>query len=465
MPKETPQTPENLTADPYFSGYVHISGDAGLTLHETATGFAKAMSNKAAQGLVVYVAPAHVIACLMQDGTAPGDAQDLWRNQAAPYLALLRKTRRRLTMHQLPLEDAAAAIQAVVSERLPEAAESALPTLPVAPELTEPFWQALAQLHISQDTQTSDAIDIVQSHSIGPVDPLNVDDIAPVLWERWHLRDAQNKNTAAQNTTLVEQIVGLEQDLAGIHNNLEAALHDQQSHVQELVAQIDAHAKMTQQQTSARNTAQQALEEAAAQIKTQQDIQADMQSRIDAKNKQIGTLTAERNWVRERRKAQEEETSAHKKHLAQLKAEKADLQSALALIEKTYSEKAGQMAAQTRQQEEAAQSALALAEKNHDEITDQMTAQICQLEEAVQLSSATQSNDNDDTVKETLRQVVRQLEISLSMSQTRQNETTQALHHAQEESTALQAKLDALHASTSWRATKPMRSVSLLVRK
>lgn len=439
MPKAAPQPSQPLQTEPYFSGYVHTPGDAALTLYDTIVAFTAAMAGKSAQGVVVYSAPAHVIACLMQEGADPTAAQDIWHGHAAPYVAMLRKLRRRLTLIQLPSKESASALQAVIEERMPEATASALPDLPLLPALTEPFWQALAQLHISQNVQTSDMIDILHSHSTGAVGTVDVPDIASVLWERWHAREAQtgkqHAQAATQNTMLVEQILALEQDLAGIHDALETAMHDQQAHVQELVAQIDAYAQMVQTLTAARDTSQQALEAATAQLKTHQATQADMQSRVDQKNKQIGTLTAERNWVRDKRKEHEEEAAAHKSRLAQLEGEKSSLEAMLA--------------------EKAA--VLELAEANHREMSTQMSTQICQLEDAVRFSYV-EHGGSGDTAKEALRQMVRQLEISLSMLQSRQRDV-------QEEKDTLQAQLAALHTSTSWRMTGPMRSVSRLVHK
>lgn len=515
MPKAAPQPSQSPQTEPYFSGYVYTSGDAALTFYNTAAEFAAAMAAKSAQGVVVYIAPAHVIACLMQDGAAPAAAQDMWHSHAAPYVAMLRKLRRRLTLIQLPSEEAASAVQAVIEERLPEAAASALPDLPIAPELTEPFWQALAQLHISQTVQTSDMIDILHSHSTGAVDTPEVPDIASVLYDRWRAREAQtgkhHAEATTQNAMLVEQIMALEQDLAGIHDTLETAMHDQQAHVQELVAQIDAYAQMVQTLTAARDTSQQALEAAAAQIKANQATQADMQSRIDKKNKQIGTLTAERNWVRDKRKEHEEEAAAHKKSLAQLEDEKKSLETLLAEksaefdtqkshLEAAMAEKSAELDAQKNhleaalaehttalgqaretliatqndqqtllterdtlkeqmQAELAAKTAaLALADENHREMSTQMSTQICQLEEAVRFSYVEHSDNSNDTAKEALRQMVRQLEISLSMLQSRQRDI-------QADRDSLQAQLDSLHTSTSWRVTGPMRSVSRLVRK
>ena len=492
MPKAAPQPSQSPQTEPYFSGYVYTSGDAALTLYNIAAEFAAAMAAKSAQGVVVYIAPAHVIACLMQEGAAPAAAQDMWHSHAAPYIAMLRKLRRRLTLIQLPSEEAASAVQAVIEERLPEAAASALPDLPIAPELTEPFWQALAQLHISQTVQTSDMIDILHSHSTGAVDTVDVPDIASVLCDRWRAREAQTGKHHAQATTqnamLVEQIMALEQDLAGIHDTLETAMHDQQAHVQELVAQIDAYAQMVQTLTAARDTSQQALEAAATQIKANQATQADMQSRIDKKNKQIGTLTAERNWVRDKRKEHEEEAAAHKRSLAQLEDEKKSLETLLAKksaeLDTQQSHLEAALAEQTTALEQARETlgatqsaaaerealkeqmqaelaaktaALALADENHREMSTQMSTQICQLEEAVRFSYVEHSG-SDDSAKEALRQMVRQLEISLSMLQSRQRDV-------QEEKDSLQSQLDSLHTSTSWRVTGPMRSVSRLVRK
>ena len=474
MPKAAPQPSQSPQTEPYFSGYVYTSGDAALTLYNIAAEFAAAMAAKSAQGVVVYIAPAHVIACLMQEGAAPAAAQDMWHSHAAPYIAMLRKLRRRLTLIQLPSEEAASAVQAMIEERLPEAAASALPDLPIAPELTEPFWQALAQLHISQTVQTSDMIDILHSHSTGAVDTVDVPDIASVLCDRWRAREAQTGKHHAQATTqnamLVEQIMALEQDLAGIHDTLETAMHDQQAHVQELVAQIDAYAQMVQTLTAARDTSQQALEAAATQIKATQATQADMQSRIDKKNKQIGTLTAERNWVRDKRKEHEEEAAAHKRSLAELDTQKSHLEAALAeqttaleqareTLGATQSATAEREALKEQMQAELAAktAALALADENHREMSTQMSTQICQLEEAVRFSYVEHSG-SDDSAKEALRQMVRQLEISLSMLQSRQRDV-------QEEKDSLQSQLDSLHTSTSWRVTGPMRSVSRLVRK
>lgn len=440
MPNAAPQPPQTATLQPCFTGYILAPGGAGLVAQETIADFTAAMAGKTAQGLIVYVAPQHAIACAMQDGASPAAAQDAWHTAAAPYLAMLRKMRRRLTLFQMPLENAAEALQAVVQERLAAAADADLPDLPPLPPQTEPFWQALAHLHISQNPQTVDMIDIVQSHSTGAVDPIDVHDIASVLSERWR---TQHDHATTQNTVLVDQIIGLEQDLAGIHGNLETALHDQQAHVQELVAQIDAYGQMVQTLTAARDAGQQALDAATNQIKTHEATQADMQSRIDKKNKQIGTLTAEREWVRDKRKAHEQEAANYKVQLAGVLAEHA---TALTTAQNDR--------ATLELQLEGTAAELAQAEENHAELTAQMSEQICQLEGAMQLNHTSQN----DSAKEALRQCVRQLETALASEQSRHADTKQAVEHAH-------AELEALHTSTSWRATKPMRSVSQLVRK
>lgn len=358
MSQTAPKSPEIPTTKSYFNAYVHAPGDTGLTQYKIHEEFAAAMADTSAQGLVVYAPPAHVLAHLMQDGATPAAARDLWEAQAAPYLALLRKTRRRLALFQVPRKNAPAEVQAVIQKRMPKVIAFALPDLPAVPELTEPFWQALAHLYIRHDPQISDMIDIVQSHSTGEVDPLQMDDIASVIRNRWVARDVQiskqYQKFVAQDGMLVGQVLRLEQGLA----------------------------------------------EKATEFETR--------------------------------------VSAFEAEAAKQESKAAELENKAAALE-------------------AETAKLMLADKHHREMMAQMTTQIGQLEKALQFSQSSDS-DIESTAKRALRQMVRQLETSLSMSQSRQTKTTQALRLAE-------AELAAVQASTSWRATKPMRSVSQIIRK
>lgn len=429
----------NPQMDKMFTGYVYTPGTAGLGVHATPQDFATAMADKAVQGLVIYAAPAQAIACILQDGAEPASALEQWDNLAQPYLALLRKMRRRLTLFQLPLDDNAPTLQTTLGERLPDIAASDIPDLPSSPTLTEPFWHALAMLHMTQDPAMMDVVDILQSHSTGSVETVTLHAATPVLFERWRAHEqqtqARQQQVTAQNALLVDQIVGLEQNLADIHDNLETVMHDQQAHVQELVTQIDTHGQMVQVLTAARETGRQALETAVNQIKTHQTTQAGMQGRIDKKNKQIGTLTAERDVARAKQQGQ--------------LGEKKRLESALEAARLTDANHQKTISTLTAERD-----VTGLTDVNHQEMVTQMSEQIAQLESAMRLNPPQQ----DGGGKEALRQIVRQLEVSLSMFQSRQSKI-------QEQNDVLQAELTAVHNSTSWRVTGPMRSVTRLVRR
>ena len=151
-------TPKNPQIDKMFTGYVYTPGTAGLGVHVTPQDFATAMADKAVQGLVIYAAPAQAIACILQDGAEPASALEQWDSLAQPYLALLRKMRRRLTLFQLPLDDNAPTLQTTLGERLPDIAASDIPDLPSSPTLSEPFWHALAMLHMTQDPAMMDVV-------------------------------------------------------------------------------------------------------------------------------------------------------------------------------------------------------------------------------------------------------------------------------------------------------------------
>jgi hypothetical protein len=462
-------TPKNPQIDKMFTGYVYTPGTAGLGVHATPQDFATAMADKAVQGLVIYAAPAQAIACILQDGAEPASALEQWDSLAQPYLALLRKMRRRLTLFQLPLDDNAPTLQTTLGERLPDIAASDIPDLPSSPTLSEPFWHALAMLHMTQDPAMMDVVDILQSHSTGNVETVTLHAATPVLFERWRAHEQQTQTRQqqvnAQNTLLVDQIVGLEQNLADIHDNLETVMHDQQAHVQELVTQIDTHGQMVQVLTAARETGRQALEAAVNQIKTHQTTQAGMQSRIDEKNKQIGTLTAERDAARVKQQTQQGEASTEKKRLeSALEAARltdANHQKTISVL--TAERDAARVKQQTEEQKmsaalEAQTATVQISSENHQEMVTQMSGQISQLESAMRFNPPQQDGGGKETGKEALRQIVRQLEVSLSMFQSRQSKV-------QEQNDVLQAELTALHNSTSWRVTGPMRSVTRLVRR
>jgi hypothetical protein len=214
-------------ADLGFTGYVHLPDAAELTCHTSAQDFAAAMADTSAQGMIAYISPVHSLARLMQDGADPAAALAQQRNGTEPYLALLRKMRRRVSLFQIPTQDAAERFREALHMRLPDLGEIDLPDLPAPAPLKEPFWHGLAVLGISQDAVLQEMVGLLHSHSLGEVEVLHPDEIAHTLYDSWNAREVRS---SGQNSLLIDQIGTLtaERDIArGKQTAFDAQLAEQ----------------------------------------------------------------------------------------------------------------------------------------------------------------------------------------------------------------------------------------------